>query len=279
VDEFNTNGTFIKTLINDPTGQHLNAPWGLAIAPASWGQFGGDLLVGNNNGPGEINAYNLNGAFAGTVTLNTGQPFAAADLWALSFGDGGSAGSQNTLCFTAGLASNSDGLFGAISVQSVPEPSTAVPGSMQPKSAAVIGGPGGLAYDAKHDTLYVAATGNNEIFAIKHASKTHADRGTGALLYQDQAHLRGPIGLALAPNGDLLTTNDDSVNVDPNQPSELIEFTPDGQFVGELSLDPALGAAFQILVQRTHKTVTVASVNDDVDTLDFRTMTTQGQSY
>jgi uncharacterized protein (TIGR03118 family) len=262
VDEFTTNGTFIKTLIDDPAGQHLNSPWGLAIAPASWGPFGGDLLVGNNNGPGEINAYNLNGVFEGTLMLNTGQPFAAADLWALSFGNGGAAGSQNTLFFTAGLASNTDGLFGAISVQSVPEPST----------AAVIVGPGGLAYDSKNDTLYVAATGNNEIFAIKHASKTHSDNGTGALVYQDQAHLRGPIGLALAPNGDLLTTNGDVVNADGNQPSELIEFTPEGRFVGELSLDPALGAAFQIVVQSTRKTVTIASVNDDLATLDFRTI-------
>jgi uncharacterized protein (TIGR03118 family) len=266
VDEFTTDGTFIKTLIDDTAGQHLNSPWGLTIAPASWGQFGGDLLVGNNNGPGEINAYSQSGAFQGTLTLNTGQPFAAADLWALSFGNGSDAGSQNTLFFTAGLASNTDGLFGAISAQSVPEPSTAAP-----NSGPLILGPGGLAYNSKNDTLYVAATGNNEIFAIKHASKTHSDAGTGALVYHDQAHLRGPIGLALAPNGDLLTTNDDAVNVDANQPSELIEFTPEGQFVGELSLDNALGAAFQILVQSTRKTVTVASVNDDLATLDFRT--------
>ena len=101
----------------------------------------------------------------------------------------------------------------------------------------MIVGPGGLAYNAKNDTLYVAATGNNEIFAIPHASKTHSDIGTGALVYQDQAHLNGPIGLALAPNGDLLTTNDDAISVNLNQPSELIEFTPQGQFVGELSLD------------------------------------------
>ena len=272
VDEFTTNGTFIKTVIDDPAGQHLDSPWGLAIAPASWGQFGGDLLVGNNNGPGEVNAYNLNGVFEGTLTLNAGQPFAAADLWALSFGNGGAAGSQNTLFFTAGLASNTDGLFGAISVQAVSVPSAAVPASTQPSTAAPIIGPGGLAYDSKNDTLYVAATGNNEIFAIKHASKTHLDHGTGELVYEDQAHLRGPIGLALLPNGDLLTTNDDAVNVDTSQPSELIEFTPEGEFVGELSVDPALGAAFQIVVQSTRKTVTIASVNDDLATLDFRTI-------
>ena len=129
-----------------------------------------------------------------------------------------------------------------------------------------------MVYDSKNDTLYVAATGNNEIFAIKHASKTGSDNGSGALVYQDQAHLRGPIGLALAPDGDLLTTDDDAVNVDANQPSELIEFTPEGQFVGELSLDPDLGAASQIVVQGTRKTVTIASVNDQLDTLDFRTI-------
>src|SRR5258707_10047192 len=49
VDEFSTNGTFIKTLISDPTGAHLAAPWGMAIAPANFGQFGGDLLVANDN--------------------------------------------------------------------------------------------------------------------------------------------------------------------------------------------------------------------------------------
>ncbi len=271
VDEFTTSGTFIKTPIDDPTGQHLNAPWGLAIAPAGWGQFGGNLLVGNNNGPGEINAYNQSGVFQGTLSLNTGKPFAAADLWALSFGNGGAAGSPNTLFFTAGLASNTDGLFGAILAQSATEPRSAVPG-LQPNSAAIIAGPGGLAYDSKNDTLFVAATGNNEIFAIKHASKTHSDHGTGALVYQDQAHLRGPTGLALLPNGDLLTTNDDAVNALATQSSELIEFTPEGQFVGEVSLDDALGADSQIVVQSTHKTVTIASVNDDRATLDFRTI-------
>ena len=65
-----------------------------------------------------------------------------------------------------------------------------------------------------------------------------------------------------------------AVNVDANQPSELIEFTPKGQFVGEVSLDPASGAAFQIVVQSTRKTMTVATVNDDLNTLDFRTITT-----
>ena len=270
VDEFSTNGTFIKTIVDDTAGGNQNAPWGLAVAPAGWGQFGGDLLVGNNNananGQTEINAYNLTtGASEGTLVLNTGQPFSETELWGMTFGNGtSSGGSPNVLYFAAGEANNTNGLFGAISVQSVPEP------SIPP----VIIGPGGLAYNQKNDTLYVAATGNNEIFAIKHASKTHSDNGTGALVYQDQAHLHGPIGLAVAPNGDLFTTNSDEVNVDATQPSELVEFTPEGQFVGELSLDHAPGANFQIVVPSARKKVTLATVNDDLNTLDFRTVAT-----
>jgi hypothetical protein len=145
---------------------------------------------------------------------------------------------------------------------------------VQPNPAAVIIGPGGLAYNPKNDTLYVAATANNEIFAIRHASKAHSSTGTGTLVYQDQAHLRGPIGLALAPNGDLLTTNDDSFDLDLTQPSELIEFSTTGHFVGELPLDPNPGAAFQLVVQSTRHSVTVVTVNDDVFSLDFRTITT-----
>ncbi len=131
VDEFTTNGTFIKTLISDTAGVNLSAPWGLAIAPAGWGQFGGDLLVGNNN-PGtngltEIDAYNLTtGAFVAPLMLNTGQPFSETELWALSFGSGGAeGGSANTLYFTAGLDGNTNGLLGSLSV---PEPSSAVLG-------------------------------------------------------------------------------------------------------------------------------------------------------
>jgi uncharacterized protein (TIGR03118 family) len=130
VDEFKTDGTFIKTLINDTAGVHLSAPWGMAIAPANWGQFSGDLLVGNNNPDGSgnttINAYNLTtGAFVGTLMLADGSIFSEPDLWALNFGNGGGSGSPDVLFFNAGLASAADGLVGAISI---PEPSSAVMG-------------------------------------------------------------------------------------------------------------------------------------------------------
>ena len=116
VDEFSTDGKFIKTLINDTSGLWLNAPWGLALAPKSFGLFGGDLLVGNNNAGSnnltEINAFNPStGTFAGTLTLSNGQPFSEPDLWAISFGNGASGGSQDILYFTAGLGTQTDGLL------------------------------------------------------------------------------------------------------------------------------------------------------------------------
>jgi uncharacterized protein (TIGR03118 family) len=104
---------------------HLAAPWGIALAPAGFGQFGGDLLVGNfsyvNSG---INAFDpTTGAFLGTIPINAGPGNTPGGLWALSFGTGmGLGGDPNTLFFTDGIDGETHGLFGAISV--VPEPST-----------------------------------------------------------------------------------------------------------------------------------------------------------
>jgi uncharacterized protein (TIGR03118 family) len=127
VDEFTTDGTFIKRLVDDAAGAHLDQPWGLALAPASFGALGGDLLVGNNNGDGWINAYDPSGGtWVGFLKLASGQPFSEGDLWALSFGSGRGAGLADTLYFTAGLASQQDGLFGSITA--VPEPGSIVLG-------------------------------------------------------------------------------------------------------------------------------------------------------
>jgi hypothetical protein len=137
--------------------------------------------------------------------------------------------------------------------------------------AALVVGPTGLAYNPVKDLLYVASTDDNAIYVLPHAAHTQTSQGTGTLVYQDPAHLFGPLGLALTPTGDLLTTNGDAIgNVDPAFPSELIEFTPTGQFVGELSLDPAQGAAFGLAIQVNGDTLTLATVNDDTNMLDER---------
>ena len=127
VDVFKTDGTFVSRLIDDQAGFWLQNPWGLTIAPKSFNQFGGDLLVGNNGGNGWINAFDpRNGNFLGVLTLAGGAPFSEADLWALTFGNGTNGGEAGTLYFTAGLASQVDGLFGSIAA--VPEPTSAVLG-------------------------------------------------------------------------------------------------------------------------------------------------------
>jgi uncharacterized protein (TIGR03118 family) len=122
VAEFDTSGNLLHTVINfDQIGSHLASPWGIALAPAGFGPFGGDLLVGNfSYSLGEIDAYNpVTGAFLGTLDSNA----AWQGLWALTFGSGSaSGGSSDILYFTTGLNAETNGLFAALSV--APEPST-----------------------------------------------------------------------------------------------------------------------------------------------------------
>jgi uncharacterized protein (TIGR03118 family) len=115
VDAFDTNGTLLARVGTRGT---LNAPWGLALAPESFGAFGGDLLVGNF-GDGEIHAYKLqaNGTAKHEGALKGANGNLAIDgLWALSFGNDGQAGSSESLFFTAGPDDEEHGLFGRIEV-------------------------------------------------------------------------------------------------------------------------------------------------------------------
>jgi uncharacterized protein (TIGR03118 family) len=94
----------------------LNAPWGLAMAPADFGKFSGDLLVGNF-GDGRISAYHrgedgweARGLLKGTDH----RPLEIDGLWGIGFGNGANAGPTNTLFFAAGPNDEEDGLFGSI---------------------------------------------------------------------------------------------------------------------------------------------------------------------
>jgi uncharacterized protein (TIGR03118 family) len=114
VDVYSTSGQLLRHLIQ--RGQ-LNAPWGLALAPAGFGRFGGALLVGNF-GNGRINAYNpTTGEFLGRLRHEDGSPIQIDGLWALRFGNGVT-GNPSTLLFTAGIADEAHGLFGAIEATS-----------------------------------------------------------------------------------------------------------------------------------------------------------------
>jgi uncharacterized protein (TIGR03118 family) len=109
---FDVNGNFKQTLIKKGP---LNSPWGVTIAPASFGALGGDLLVGNFD-DGTINAFDPNtGATLAQMMGTNGQPVVEQSLWELIFGDG-QTGDKNTLYITAGGAMEKHGLFAAITV-------------------------------------------------------------------------------------------------------------------------------------------------------------------
>jgi uncharacterized protein (TIGR03118 family) len=109
---FDEDGHFIKQLI---AGGRLAAPWGIAVAPAGFGRFSNDLLIGNFSYlHSEINAYiPSNGKYHGTIRIDTSN-LSSGGLWAIEFGVGGNNGDPNTLYFTDGINGEMDGLFGAI---------------------------------------------------------------------------------------------------------------------------------------------------------------------
>lgn len=120
---FDTSGNLIRTLI---IGGELASPWGITLAPTGFGDFGGDLLVGNFSfAVSEINAFDpVTGAFLGVVSNSAGNPIINSGLWAITFGNGANGGDRNTLYFTAGINDEANGLFGSLAA--VPEPGTVV---------------------------------------------------------------------------------------------------------------------------------------------------------
>jgi uncharacterized protein (TIGR03118 family) len=126
INVFDTNGNMLQRF---SSSSQLADPWGMALAPSTFGQFGGDLLVGNKAN-GEINAFDpTTGAFLGTLLNASGQPIADPGLWGLAFRSATSGFDPNTLFFSAGIGPvggniYTDGLFGAITL--VPEPTSAI---------------------------------------------------------------------------------------------------------------------------------------------------------
>jgi uncharacterized protein (TIGR03118 family) len=95
-------------------GAFLNAPWGITLAPSDFGVFAHRLLIGNF-GDGRIHAFNIiTGAFEGTLQGTNNQPLVIDGLWALGFGNDGSAGAATSMFFTAGPNDEKDGLFGKL---------------------------------------------------------------------------------------------------------------------------------------------------------------------
>ena len=123
VAEFATDGSLLH-IWGDGTG--LNAPWGVARAPADFGVFAGHLLVGNF-GNGTIAAFDpTTRAFVDVLRDDDGNPVVIEGLWGLQFGNGASLGESNRLYFAAGPEDETAGLFGSLGVSAVAEPRTAL---------------------------------------------------------------------------------------------------------------------------------------------------------
>ena len=115
VDIFDFNGTLVQRLTS---GGPLNSPWGVAVVGGNFGALSSSVLVGNF-GDGRINAFDpKTGTLIGTMQDQTGKPISIQGLWAIAFGNGGSAGDARYLYFTAGIFQNGvqHGLLGSLSI-------------------------------------------------------------------------------------------------------------------------------------------------------------------
>jgi uncharacterized protein (TIGR03118 family) len=120
VDEFTPDGKLVGRVASKGSARApLNAPWGLAVAPANFGAYSGDLLVGNF-GNGRISAYKQLASgkwvYKGQLRAASGSPIVLDGLWAIAFGNGAAAGPTNNLYFTSGPRAQEHGLFGFIAV-------------------------------------------------------------------------------------------------------------------------------------------------------------------
>ena len=110
VDVYDTSGRLVERFAR---GGPLNAPWGLAQAPAKFGRFGGDILV-SNFGDGRIMAFSPHGRFEGYLRDAGRKPIEIEGLWGIGFGNGNQAGPTDTLFFAAGSNDEVNGLFGSL---------------------------------------------------------------------------------------------------------------------------------------------------------------------
>jgi uncharacterized protein (TIGR03118 family) len=120
VDIFDFGGNFVSRFAS---GDTLDAPWGIALAPTGFGSFAGDILIGNF-GDGKINIFAPNGTALATsmgpLTVTNGGTLSIPGLWSIAFGNGDADKPLTTLFYTAGFVDQTNGVFGSISTTSAP---------------------------------------------------------------------------------------------------------------------------------------------------------------
>ena len=111
VNAFDLDGEFVRRVAAEGP---LNAPWAVALAPSNFGEFSGQLLIGNF-GDGRINVYDKSGGDAiAPLRDGDGDTLEIEGLWGLAFGNGSNAGSTDSLLFTAGIDDEEHGLMGRL---------------------------------------------------------------------------------------------------------------------------------------------------------------------
>ena len=146
VDVFDTSGNLLRRVVS---GNHLKAPWGVAVAPSTFGDFSNDLLVGNF-ASGTIAAFDpTTGRFLGKLKGAAGKPIVIDGLWALTFGNGASGGDKSALYFSAGPDGETHGLFGSIRATEVAGRHAAVYLSPTAATGAAVADPGGSGQQAQ----------------------------------------------------------------------------------------------------------------------------------
>jgi uncharacterized protein (TIGR03118 family) len=222
VSVFDATGKLLQSLVVGGTGSVLNSPWGLAIAPATFGKFANDLLVGNF-GDGLINAYDpTTGAFVGTLQDASGKNIVIPGLWALYFGNGASGGDKDTLYFAAGPGGSKHGVLGSISANPNVV-STAVTNAAQAT--------GGIA-----PNTYVTIKGTN--LAVTKRTWAAPDFGT---------------------TGKTLPTSVDGVSVTLNGVPAYVEFISPIQI--NVLTPPDMPSSGQLTVQISNSTLTSTAVS------------------
>jgi hypothetical protein len=193
----------------------------------------------NTIGHGSLQVIDRNGTLLQTLT----DPNLLNGPWDLAIDDRGSLAHVFVSNVNSGSVSRLDLAVSSAGARVLRKVSIASGFTHVANAAALVLGPTGLAYDVSDDTLFVASTADNKIFAIPHAEERSSPIQRGSGVFQDP-HLRGPLGLRFAPNGHLLAANGDAVNADPGHPSEIVEFTREGEFIREYNVDAGEGGAF-----------------------------------
>ena len=218
-------------------------------------------------GPGSLLVINNSGKLI--------QSFTGADIqgpWDAAVVDGGNLAAVFIANALNGTVSRLDFVVSSSGLKLLGSATIASGYMHQADPAALFDAPTGLVYDLRRDTLFVASTLDNEVFAVQNALERNGSEGPGTVIYHDNAHLHGALAMAGAPNDHLLVTNNDVINADPNQPSEIVEFTKDGQFVKETSVDPNQGGSFGLAANPGQATTIFGAVDDNTATITIWTL-------